>query len=495
MLLEPQQLHEYQKQAVLHQLYNDQSMLWLGLGLGKTVITLTSIVDRMRAGTVSKVLVFGPLRVVQAVWAREAKKWSHTRHLRFSVVHGNPEQRLRALFVDADVYLCNYENMNWLAQQLDHYYLSQGRPLPFQMAVYDEITKVKNSTSLRIAGGKRDRKDNRGNFHKIQVIGWRKFINEFKFTTGLTGTPSSNGYIDLHGQYLVIDGGQRLGEYKTHFQDSYFKKGYNGWGYTVTDMGKQWIEHHISDITLNMESEDHLDMPSVTEVNLMVDLPEKVRGNYAQLEKQLITVLESGSEVELFARATLSNKLLQFCNGSPYINQELGIKGGFEALHDAKLDALESVLEEAGGSPVLCSYTFKSDAQRIMERFKRLKPVNLTAAKSADTEKIIRKWNRGEIRLMIGHPASVGHGIDGLQDSGHIVVWFGLPWSLELYDQMNARIDRQGQSKPVQIIKILCNDTVDMAVVDAIERKTTDQNGLKDAIKRYASGGDTVSFL
>src|SRR5690606_14274041 len=158
-------------------------------------------------------------------------------------------------------------------------------------------------------------------------------------------------------------------------------------------IGKQWIEHHISDITLNMESKDYLDMPSVTEVNLMVDLPEKVRENYVQLEKQLITVLESGSEVELFARATLSNKLLQFCNGSPYINQELGIKGGFEALHDAKLDALESVLEEAGGSPVLCSYTFKSDAQRIMERFKRLKPVNLTAARSADTEKIIRKWN------------------------------------------------------------------------------------------------------
>ena len=173
------------------------------------------------------------------------------------------------------------------------------------------------------------------------------------------------------------------------------------------------------------------------------------------------------------------------CNGSPYLSSE---SPEFEALHDAKLDALEDILEEAGGKPVLCSYSFKADAERIMQKFKKYKPVNMTAAKSADTEMIIDKWNAGGIKLMIGHPASMGHGVDGLQDTGSIVVWFGCNWSLELYEQMNARINRQGQTKPVSIIRIICADTVDLAVVDALERKADDQEGLKNALERYRSG-------
>lgn len=483
-MLKPQQLHDYQRECVLHQLYNDESMLWLQMGLGKTPITLTSIVDRMRMGSVQKVLIFGPLRVVQAVWSREAKKWEHTRHLRFSVMHGSKEKRLRALFANADVYLTNYENMNWLAETLDHYYLSQSKPLPFQMVVYDEISKLKNSTSLRMAGGSRDRKDRYGEVHKIKVTGWRKIIPHIPIRTGLTGTPASNGYLDLHGQYLAVDGGQRLGAFITHYKNDFFESDYMGWSYTPTDTGKQRIEELISDITKKMDAKDYLDMPAVKVTNLMVDMPEKARKWYREVEKEMFTQLESGREIEVFSRSSVSNKCLQFCNGSPYFPDSTE----FEAVHDAKLDALEDVLEEAGGSPVLCSYTFKSDAARIMKRFKKYKPVNLTAVASKDTEKVINDWNSGKIKLLIGHPASMGHGIDGLQESGSTVVWFGLNWSLELYEQMNGRIDRQGQTRPVSIIRILCRDTIDLAVVDAIERKTDDQEGLKAALQRYRDG-------
>lgn len=453
-----------------------------------TPITLTTIVDRQRAGLVKKVLVFGPLRVIQSVWHREAAKWSHTRHLRFSIMHGTRDQRLRALFANADVYLCNYENMNWLAEILDHYYLAQGKPLPFDMVVYDEVSKLKNSTTRRMAGGNRVVTDQWGFDRKIKITGWRRLIDEFKYRVGLTGTPASNGYIDLHGQYLAVDGGVRLGPYITHYRDSYFTSDFNGWKYSPTEKGKELIEQKISDITIKMDSKDYLDMPETKVTNIMVDMPPRAMKAYREVEKDLFTTLDSGREIELFSKTSVSNKCLQFCNGSPYYSVE---SQEFDTLHDAKLDALEDVLEEAAGEPVLCSYTFKSDAKRIMERFKKYKPVNLTDTPSKDTEKVIDNWNAGKIRLMVGHPASMGHGIDGLQDSGHILVWFGMNWSLELYDQMNGRLDRQGQKNPVSIIRILCNDTIDLAVADAIERKTDSQEGLKNAIHRYRHGVTT----
>lgn len=487
-MLTPQHLHAYQRDCVLHQLYNDNSMLWLQMGLGKTPITLTTIVDRMRAGQVQKTLIFGPLRVIQAVWAREARKWEHTKHLRFSVIRGTKVKRERALFTNADIFLINYENMNWLAQTLDHYYLSQDKPLPFQMVVYDEVSKLKNSTSLRMKGGTRDRRDKRGETYKIKVTGWKKILNHFKYRTGLTGTPASNGYLDLHGQYLAVDGGKRLGEFITHYKDSYFASDYMGWSYSPTPIGKQWIEHQISDITKKMDAKDYLDLPKKKIINLMVDLPEKAKKAYKEVEMNMFTKLDSGSEIEIFSKNSISNKCLQFCNGSPYLNSE---SPEYTALHDVKLDALDDILEEAAGSPVLCSYTFRSDAERIMKKFNKLKPVNLTATKSADTEKIINKWNNGEIKLMIGHPASCGHGVDGLQDTGSILVWFGLNWSLELYEQMIGRLDRQGQKNSVSIIRILCRDTVDLAVADALSRKSDDQEGLKAALQRYRDGVTT----
>jgi len=450
-----------------------------------TPISLTILIDRMKAGQVKKCLIFGPLRVIQSVWTRECRKWEHTKHLRCSVLHGVKEKRTRALFADADIFLCNYENMNWLAETLDHYYTSQGKELPFEMVIYDEVSKLKNSTTKRMGGGKRDRTDRWGTTHTVKVIGWRKMIDKFKYRIGLTGTPASNGYLDLHGQYLAVDGGKRLGEYITHYKDSYFVSDYMGWGHTPTEEGKQWIEHHIADITKKMDAKDYLDMPAVTVTNVMVELPAAARKAYAEVEKNLFTTLDSGNEIEIFSKSSISNKCLQFCNGNVYLNSG---SLEFDALHDAKLDALDDIIEEAAGRPVLCSYTFKSDAERIMKRFKSLHPVNLTATPSSKTESVVNDWNAGKIKLMVGHPASMGHGIDGLQDSGSIMVWFGLNWSLELYDQMNGRLDRQGQKNPVSIIRILCADTVDLAVADAIERKTDDQEGLKSALDRYRKG-------
>jgi SNF2 family DNA or RNA helicase len=511
----PQDLRHYQRKAILHQLYYPESMLWLGMSLGKTVITLSSIEHRMRAGQVTKTLVFGPVRVIHAVWEREARKWSHAKHLRFSIVHGSEKTRLKRLFKDADIYLCNYENMAWLSNILDHYYTSHNKPLPFQMVVYDEISRVKNSLSQRVDGGRRQVKPERIEMlptaqgftrdqyltagwtleqmveHQvcrvdpakhIQFVGWRKMIPHFAYRTGLTGTPASNGYQDLHGQYLAIDGGKRLGVYVTHFRDAYLQKDYMGWNYDVTDLGKRGIEHRIADITLEMKTEDYLELPETIINDIEIELPPKIREKYEEVERDMFTRLDNGTEIEVFSRASVSNKCLQFCSGTPYIEPE---NPEWFELHDEKYQALDSILEEAAGQPVAVSYQFRSDAERMMKRYKHLKPVNVSGMKPTQVPKLIKDWTAGNIRLLIGHAASAGHGLDGLQDAGDILVWFGLNWSLELNDQFNARFMRQGRTRPLTIHRLLCPDTVDMAVKLALDRKRTDEMGLKEAINLY----------
>ena len=517
-MLKPSDLYEYQRKAILHQLFNDRSMMWVDMGLGKTPITLSSIVHRMQTGDVQKTLIFGPLRVIYGVWEREAQKWSHTKHLSFSIIHGNEKNREAALFKNADVYLCNYESMAWLASCLEHYYVSQGKPLPFQMVVYDEVTKVKNSQSQRIKGGTRDvvRKSAKlkgvglgktmkqwkqdgwttedleyhgmltpAETEKVKMTGWRKMIDHFTYTTGLTGSPAPNGYMDLFGQFLVIDGGERLGEFVTHYRDAYFISDFNGWNYKPSDNGKAWIEHKISDITLKMDAADYLELPEVVYNDVMVDLPDNVRTQYDQVEKELFTKLDDGTEIELFNRASVSNKCLQFCNGAPYKSPE---SPEWVKLHDVKLEALDDIIEEAGGQPVLVAYSFKSDAERIMTRYKKMRPVNMTNVKGKDVVKTIDMWNNGDITIMLGHPASMGHGVDGLQEAGHIIVWFGLTYNLEYYEQLIARLKRNGQTKPVIIHRILCDDTLDIAVSDALIHKMDDQDGLKESIQRYRNG-------
>ena len=261
-MLTSHHLHQYQNEAIAHQSNHDSSMLWLDMGLGKTVITLSTIDYRIRAGSVKKVLIFGPLRVIHSVWEKEANKWDYLKHLRFQVIYGSESKREQRLFNKyADIYLINYENMAWIAGILHRFYVSLHKNLPFQMVVYDEVTKVKKSGTVRMAGGLKIINKGKKNESKIKVIGWRKILNNFKYRTGLTGTPAPNGYADLHGQFLAVDGGERLCEFVTHFRSNFLTRNYNGFGYKVTDYGIKLIENRINDITLTMNASDYIDMP------------------------------------------------------------------------------------------------------------------------------------------------------------------------------------------------------------------------------------------
>lgn len=466
-------LRNYQKEGVEHILKNPNSMLWLQMGLGKTIITLTSIIERMKKREVKKTLIFGPLRVIESVWENEATEWSHTRHLRFSLIRGSEKQRIKSLQKDADIYLINYELMNWLSEYLTKF----KTEFPFELVVYDEVSKLKQSTSVRMKGAIRDIKGK-----KVRKIGWVNLIPFFKYKIGLTGTPATNGYTDLHGQYLAVDGGERLGRTVTQFRNTYCLQGFDGWSYIVPPHCKAAIEERIKDITLKMDTKDYLDMPPLTQSNLVIDLPKKLREKYRTLEKEMFLELESGKDLTLFNQISVSNKCMQLCNGNIYSNSELM---EWESIHDLKLKALEDILEEAAGSPVLCAYSFKIDALRIMKHFKHLNPVNLTELPAKKTSEVIKEWKLGKIKLLIGHPASMGHGIDGLQEKGSIVVWYGLNWSLELYEQMNARILRSGQTKPVSVIRIICKNTIEEVVSKVLELKVKDQEQLKSIFNDY----------
>lgn len=478
-MLTVEQEHGYQITAEEHQFRYKHSMLWLGTGLGKTLITLSTINRRMQAGQVTKTLIFGPLRVIHSVWENESRKWDHLKHLRFQVIHGTEKLRERRLFNPyADIYLINYENMAWLAGVLSFFYLDRHKNLPFQMVVYDEITKVKKSNTVRMAGGWKELSED----SKIRIIGWKKILDHFEYRTGLTATPASNGYPDLHGQYLVVDGGTRLGKFVTHFRSNFLTSNYNGFGYRATDTGIQQIKEKIKDITIEMSTEDYSKLPDNIINDIMVDLPPKVRKLYDKLEKEYFCELDEDNDIEIFSKASLSNKCLQFCNGSPYLNPH---EPEWYHLHDIKLKALEGIVEEAGGNPVLVAYNFRSDAERIMKKFKKYNPVNLTRTPAKDLSKVIKAINNYQHGLVIGHPNSMGHGIDGLQENCHIGVWFGLNWNLEYVIQLNGRYIRQGQKRVTYTHRILCRDTFDEVVRESLLDKDTTQKALKKSIKRY----------
>lgn len=483
-MLKPTQFHEYQKTAILHQTKYNYSMLWLDMGLGKTVITLSTIDYRMRAKQINKTLIFGPLRVIHAVWERESRKWEHLKHFRFQIIHGTESKRERQLFNPyADIYLINYENMAWLAGILDFYFLSKHRNLPFQMVVYDEITKVKKSNTVRINGGWKEVKNkNKEVISRTRITGWKTILDNFKYRTGLTGTPIPNGYADLHGQYLVIDGGIRLGKFITHFRSNYLAGNFNGYGYRVTNNGVQQIENQINDITIKMSAKDYLKLPESIINDIMIDLPKKAREQYNELEKNFFVELDDNNDIEIFNKLSLSNKCLQFCNGSPYLTPN---EPDWYDLHDAKLIVLEDILEEAAGNPVIVAYTFKSDAERITKKFKQYNPVNLTKTPPKNLIKVINAINNYKHGLVIGHFASMSHGIDGLQKSCHIGVCFGLTWKLEHDLQFMGRYIRQGQLKPCFTHRIMCNNTFDEVVRDALACKNTTQESLKNSVQRY----------
>lgn len=462
-MLTPDLLHGYQQKAVNFQCTHPNSMLWLDMGLGKTVITLTTLAHLIRTQFLRGVIIVAPIRVIRLVWRQEAVKWEHTKHLRFSMITGTKDQRTRALLRPADVYMINYENLGWLSETLQTYFVKKDRPMPFNGIIWDEISKMKNSATNRVKA-------------------FRKIADKFDWTTGLTGTPASNGYKDLHGQFLVVDRGERLGTIKTAFRTRFYKKAgpYKEVPYEDTE---DTIKKLIGDITLEMSAEDYNPLPDLMVNNIEIEMPDSLRAMYEKMEKEFFLTLDSGTTVEAFNQASLTNKCLQFSNGAMYPIPGMPL---WEPVHDLKLEALEDIIDEANGSPILCAYSYRSDAARIMEKFKHLDPINLTECKSEmSLTNAMHRWKTGDCQLMIGHPASMGHGIDGLQKNGHILVWFGLNWSLDLYEQFNARVRRQGQGVPVICHRILCQDTLDQAQALALDDKATTQAGLRNAIKEY----------
>ena len=461
-ILRGRDLYEYQVKGVKHGLDFNEFMLWVPLGRGKTPMSLTIIHERMNRLQVYGTLVIATKNIIRTVWRQEAKKWEHTQDRTFSLVHGDRDTRYRALRIDANIYLTNYENLPWLADAIEAMYLSKGLYPPFNMIIYDEVTKLKNSDKIR---------------HKAI----RRLLPYLPYRGGLTGEPAPNGYKDLHGQYLAVDTGVRLGVKKSAFMDEFFEpdpeKAYN---VNLRDGASSIIKSRIADITYMVDPKDYKAFPPFTENDIWIDLPPKIQKQYNTLEKEMLLRLDNDVTIEVNNKAVLTNKCLQAANGALYV--EPGFPE-FALLHDEKLNTLADVIEGSGKDPVLVLYAFKHDLRRILEKFPDAEYFhgNLTEAQTIDMEE---RWNRGEIPLMLGHPGSMGHGLN-LQYGGHHIVWFGVNWSLDLYRQSNGRLRRDGQLHPVILTRILARNTLDEAVVEALVNKAYTQHELKSTINSY----------
>jgi len=455
-------LHNYQNDIVTHIKDNDNSMLFVNMGLGKTPSTLKAIVDLQDELKIGSVLVIAPLRIIQSVWQQEAKKWAFSKHLTFSLIHGKYKES--ALNKEADIYLINPEAMVWLSERLDEVYFNRGKPIPFDTLVIDEISKFKNSSSKRFKA-------------------FKTFFLNFNRRIGLTGTPASNGLINLFGEFMCIDAGERLGKTKYAFTNKFFNKsGYMGYGLETKDGAEDYIHKIISDITYELSLEDAgLELPPVVFNDIYIDLPPSIRTLYNKMEKEFFVKLDNDKEIDAPNAAAMTMKLRQLCNGSVYDDRELMT---WSKVHDKKLDVLEEIIEESEGSPVLLFYQFIHDRERILVKYP--KAVFFKAGMSASvTEDIISRWNDNKIELLVASPFSTGHGLNLQYAKKAMMVWFGLGFSLEVYLQANARIARQGNTTTTVIHRIMSNDTIELCVRDALENKATTEKELIQAIRTY----------
>jgi SNF2 family DNA or RNA helicase len=450
-MLKETDLHEYQKKAVEHIITHKYCGLFLEMGLGKTVSTLTAVEKLMYDYLeVNSVLVIAPKRVAETVWAEEAQNWEHLRHLTFSKIIGTERQRLEAFHKKADIHIISRDNIAWLCGIC-------ASNLPYDMLVIDELSSFKNHQSQR--------------FKALRLA--RPWI---KRVVGLTGTPAPNGLIDLWPQIYLMDRGERLGKTITKYRSTYFtpgrSNGYVVYNYNLQGGAEQAIRNKIGDICISMQAQDYLNMPMLTSNVIRLSMPDDIQDAYDKFEKDSIMKLVN-NEVEITAlnAAGLSNKLLQFANGAIYDEDK-----NVYPIHDIKLKALEEIVEEACGKPVLVAWTYQFDRDRIMKYLSKYKPRELKTAKD------IQDWNDGKVQLMLAHPASAGHGLN-LQAGGNIIVWFGLTWSLELYQQFNARLYRQGQKQGVIIHHLCMNQTHDEDVMLALRNKDKVQMSLMNSIK------------
>lgn len=441
--------HDYQKRAVSFIREHEAAGLFLEMGLGKTVITLTAIDELMNDSfEVSRVLVIAPLRVAEDTWSRESNKWDHLKHLKISKILGSAADRIRALKAQADIYVINRENVVWLVD-----YLEENRmKWPFDMVVIDELSSFKNNQAKRFKALRR----------------MRPAIDRI---VGLTGTPAANSLMDLWAEMYLLDRGERLGRTLTAYRGNWFRPGY-GNGYVTYKWeprrgALEAITKRIADITVSMKAEDYLTLPDKVESTIEVSLDEKGLKAYKEMEKESLIELE-GEEIAALDAAAVMSKLLQMANGFIYDEAH-----NPRHIHEAKLDALGEILE-AAESPVLVYYNFQADKDAILSRFHE--------AKLLENDSTIEEWNKGKIKILLAHPASAGYGLN-LQDGGHIMAWYGLPWSLEQYLQAVARLQRQGQKYPVMVYHLIAKGTVDEQVVASLSKKDMTQSALINILK------------
>ena len=443
--------HKYQSFATDFIISHPSAAILLDMGLGKSVITLSAIFDLcLDSFLVRKVLVIAPLRVARDTWPTEIEKWDHLRDLSYSVAVGTEMERKAALMQKVSVYIINRENVTWLIEE-------SGLPFDYDMVVIDELSSFKSYQAKR--------------FRSLL-----KVRPSVKRMVGLTGTPSSNGLMDLWAEYRLIDMGERLGRYITHYRNRYFapdkRNGQVVFSYKPLPGAEAEIYERISDITISMRSRDYLQLPDCLFNEVRVELSEKEHEVYDTLRDDLVVSL-GDNDIDAGNAAALANKLSQMANGAVYADGDKAVR-----IHDRKLDALEDLLEAANGKPVLVAYWYKHDLERIEERLHGLH-IPFSRMDSSDS---IARWNRGELPVALIHPASAGHGLN-LQYGGSTFIWFGLTWSLELYQQANARLWRQGQTDTVVIYHIITKGTIDERIMRALKAKDKAQSALIDAVK------------
>ena len=437
--------HSYQEYAIRYIETHPISALLIDMGLGKTSITLTAISNMLfDSFEVCKVLVIAPLRVAKNTWTDEIKKWEHLNSLSYSLIIGNESERLSALSKKADIYIVNRENIDWLVNK-------SGYKFDFDMVVIDELSSFKNHQSKR--------------FKSLMKV--RPLV---KRIVGLTGTPSSNGLMDLFAEFKILDMGKRLGYFIGQYRNTYFKPDkMNGpivYSYKPLPNAENAIYEKISDITVSMKANEYLKMPELLTSNYVVELSNSEKNQYDEMKKSLVLEITDG-EITASNATSLSNKLCQLSNGAIYDDEQNIVE-----IHDRKLEALEDIIESMNGKPLLIAYWYRHDLERIKSRF---------SVREIKTSEDISDWNDGKIPVALIHPASAGHGLN-LQNGGSTLVWFGLTWSLELYQQTNARLYRQGQKNTVVIQHIITKGTIDEQILKALQKKNKTQADLIDAV-------------
>lgn len=443
-MLKKNQLHNYQHRAVNHILDIPKSALFLDMGLGKTVSTLTAVEDLMHDSfDVGKVLIIAPLRVCNTVWMQEAKKWEHTQSLTFSNLAGGKAKMLVGLQRKADIYIINRENVKALVMHL-------GKKWDFDMVVIDESSSFKSPSSQRFKALK-------------------KMLPLIKRMVLLTGTPASNGYGDLYSQFFLLDGGYRLGRTQTMFRTRYFDKDFMGWTYTLRDGAVKMIQDQIQDLVLSMSADDYLELPDFVPSVLGNELEGELLRKYLKFKNDMILAISKDEKITALSAATLTNKLLQFCSGNMYDEN-----GTIHHFHGLKTDTLKEIIDENPNDNILVAYNYKHELEALQQAF----PEAVTLDKKGVA---VEEWNRGRIKILLAHPASAGHGLN-LQDGGSLIVWYGFTWSLELYQQFNARLHRQGQTKKVRAMHIAVGD-IEHDLMTALAKKDIVQSELLEVLK------------